>query len=399
VATLKIMVVFGTRPEAIKMAPVISQLQNLEEFRTCVVLTAQHRSMLDQVLDIFHIEPDYDLNIMQPGQSLTEITRRALVGLEELMRSENPDMVLVQGDTTTAFVGGLAAFYHQTPIGHIEAGLRTRDKYNPYPEEINRHFLDVLADLCFAPTLTAKEALLAEGIPERRIMVTGNTVIDALMKVVAQVHDFTEPALRRIVFDSSFKSLLVTAHRRESLGASLESICYALRDLLTIRQDLQLVFPVHLNPKVRKTVWSILGDVERAWLTDPLDYINFVHLMNCVDLILTDSGGIQEEAPAMRKPALVIREATERPEIIEAGGARLVGTARADIVAAVLQLLDNPDEYARMKNAVNPYGDGYAAHRVVEAIRHFFGLSSNPPLPFHTDLQLLMRDANQDNRI
>lgn len=386
----KIMVIFGTRPEAIKMAPVIRQLENHgHELKTCIVVTAQHRSMLDQVLEIFHIKPDYDLDIILPGQSLTEITVRALVGLEGLMRCENPDLVLVQGDTTTAFVGGLAAFYRQTPIGHIEAGLRTRDKYTPYPEEINRHFLDVLADLCFAPTLTAKEALLAEGIPESRILVTGNTVIDALLTTVAQAHQFTVPALQHINFGPPHRTLLVTAHRRESLGVPLENICLALRDLLIAREELQVVFPVHLNPRVREAVWSILGDMQRAWLVDPLDYLDFVHLMRCADVIVTDSGGVQEEAPVLGKPVLVIRMTTERPEAIKAGTARLVGTARQDIVAAVSQLLDDPDEYARMKQAINPYGDGHAAKRIVDAIRHFFGLLATRPLPFQAERSLV----------
>jgi UDP-N-acetylglucosamine 2-epimerase (non-hydrolysing) len=386
----KVMLIFGTRPEAIKMAPVIRQLQNhCHELQTCIVVTAQHRSMLDQVLEIFHIKPDHDLDIMLPDQSLTETTVRALSGLEDLIQCENPDLVLVQGDTTTAFVGSLAAFYHQIPVGHIEAGLRTRDKYNPYPEEINRHFIDVLADLCFAPTLTAKEALLAEGIPESRILVTGNTVIDALLTAVAQAHQFTAPALQRIHFGPPHRTLLVTAHRRENLGVPLEGICLALRDLLVARGDLQVVFPVHLNPKVRKTVWSILDGMERAWLVDPLDYLDFVYLMKCADVILTDSGGVQEEAPALGKPVLVIRATTERPEAIEAGTARLAGTARQDIVAAVSQLLDDPAEYARMKHAINPYGDGHAAERTVDAIRHFFGLLPTHPLPFQAGLRLL----------
>lgn len=383
----KVMVIFGTRPEAIKMAPVLRRLQHYRhEIKTCIVVTAQHRRMLDQVLEIFDIKPDHDLDIMLPGQSLTEITVRALVGLESLMRSANPDLVLVQGDTTSAFVGGLASFYRQIPIGHIEAGLRTRDKYNPYPEEINRHFLDVLADLCFAPTLTAKGALLAEGTPEERIVVTGNTVIDALLTALAQAHHFTERTLQKMDFCPPLKTLLVTAHRRESLGAPLKGICHALRDLLISREDLQVVFPVHLNPRVRKTVWSILGDAERACLLDPVDYLDFVHLMTRADVILTDSGGVQEEAPALNKPVLVIRATTERPEAIEAGTARLVGTARQDIVAAVSQLLDEPAEYASMQQAINPYGDGHAAKRIVDAIRHFFGFLATRPQPFQADV-------------
>jgi UDP-N-acetylglucosamine 2-epimerase (non-hydrolysing) len=375
----KVMIIFGTRPEAVKMAPVVGLLRQLgDEVETCVVVTAQHRAMLDQVLEVFQIEPDHDLDIMLPGQSLTEVTVRALSGLERIMRAEKPDLVLVQGDTTTAFVGGLAAFYQQIPVAHIEAGLRTRDKYDPYPEEINRQFLDVMADMCFAPTPTARQALLAEGIPESRILVTGNTVIDALLTVVDRVEQLARPAPGLIDLSCSLRTLLVTAHRRENLGAPLADICLALRDLLAARDDLQIIFPVHLNPKVRETVWATLGDMERARLIDPLDYLDFVQIMKHADLIVTDSGGVQEEAPALGKPVLVIRSTTERPEAIEAGTARLVGTARRDIVAAVSQLLDDPSEYARMQHAINPYGDGHAAERIVDAIRHFLGLSVAP---------------------
>ncbi len=386
----KIMVIFGTRPEAIKMAPVIARLRQCSaELDTCVVVTAQHRQMLDQVLDTFSIEPDHDLDIMQPGQSLSEITVRTLTRLECVLRSESPNLVIVQGDTTTAFAGGLAAFYHQVSIAHVEAGLRTRDKYNPYPEEINRQLVDVLADLCYAPTLTAKEALLTEGVPETRILVTGNTVIDALLAVIARNHEFTIPALRQIDFGLPHQTLLVTAHRRESHGAPLEEICYALRDLLIARKNLQLIFPVHLNPKVRDAAYSILGDMKSALLIEPLGYLDFVHLMRRVDIIVTDSGGMQEEAPALGKPVLVIRETTERPEAIAAGTARLVGTRRHSIVAAVSCLLDDSTEYARMKHSTNPYGDGRAAQRIVDSIRHFFGLTPARPVPFVQSIRSL----------
>ncbi len=392
---LKVLVMFGTRPEAIKMAPVISHLRHYREtIQTCVVVTAQHRSMLDQVLEVFDIEPDYDLDIMRPRQSLTEITVRTLVALENLLGSEKPDLVLVQGDTTTAFVGALAAFYKQIPIGHVEAGLRTRDKYNPYPEEVNRHLLDVLADLCFAPTGTAREALLAEGVPESRILVTGNTVIDALLTTSGREHRFMNPALQHLDFGPPWTTLLVTAHRRESLGGPLEAICRALGDLLAARPTLQLIFPVHLNPKVRETVSSILGGVDRAWLIDPLDYLDFTHLMRCVDLVVTDSGGVQEEAPALGKPVLVIRTTTERPEAIEAGTARLVGTGRESIVSAVSRLLDDPIEYDRMRHAINPYGDGLAAERIVASVRHFFGLTRIRPRPFQPDRSRAQRRAD-----
>jgi UDP-N-acetylglucosamine 2-epimerase (non-hydrolysing) len=296
-------------------------------------------------------------------------------------------MVLVQGDTTTALAGGLAAFYRQVSVGHVEAGLRTHDKYNPFPEEMNRRLLDALADICFAHTETAKRALLSEGVSSDRIFVSGNTVIDALQIAVAQDHEFSAPALRQIPFGSGRTTLLVTAHRRESLGNPLTEICHGLKDLLMARHDLQVVFPVHLNPKVRETVWSILGNVERAYLLDPLDYLDFVHLMNACDLLVTDSGGIQEEAPALGKPVLVIRETTERPEALVAGTARLVGTSRQGIVTAVLTLLNRPMEYARMCQAANPFGDGEAAIRIVDSVRHIFGLTAAPPVPFASKVQ------------
>ena len=383
----KIMTVFGTRPEAIKMAPVVAELRKRpSEFRTCVVVTAQHRSMLDQVLDIFQIQPDYDLDIMRSRQSLAAITVRALTGLDRILRREKPDLVLVQGDTTTSFVGALAAFYRKIPVGHVEAGLRTGDKYNPFPEEINRCLVDVFADLCFAPTLTARNALLSAGTLESRIFVTGNTVIDALQAAVHKACGFAQPALRQLRFRPPRRTLLVTAHRRESFGPPMEAICRALRVLLTTRKDLQVVFPVHLNPNVRNTVSSLLGDVERAWLTDPLDYLDFVQLMQAADLILTDSGGVQEEAPALGKPVLVCRETTERPEAVAAGTSRLVGTDSRHLVAAVSQLLDDPVEYSRMAHAANPYGDGHAAERVVGCLRYFLGLTPAQPAPFQSSL-------------
>lgn len=383
------------------MAPILLELGRHSNIRSSVVVTAQHRSMLDQVLNVFDINPDHDLDIMQRGQSLTDITVRALESLERIIRLEKPDMVLVQGDTTTAFIGGLAAFYHQIPVGHVEAGLRTRDKYNPFPEEINRRFLGVLADLCFAPTNTARRALLAEGTPEERILVTGNTVIDALLMALDQEHEFTMPALQQIEFGLPHKTLLVTAHRRESHGEPLENICLDLRDLLQARDDLQLVFPVHLNPRVRETSFSILGDLKRAFLVEPLEYPDFIHLMKRADIIVTDSGGVQEEAPALGKPVLVIRATTERPEAIEAGTARLIGTERYSIVSAVSQLLDDPAEYARMQHAANPYGDGYAAQRIVDTVCHFFGLLPARPVPFtpnRSASSLLPESGSGENR-
>jgi len=365
------------------MVPVIACLKQYPaELDTCIVVTAQHRQMLDQVLDVFGVFPDHDLDTMQPRQSLTEITVRTLARLEPVFDSESPDLVVVQGDTTTAFAGGLSAFYHQLPVAHVEAGLRTRNKYSPYPEEMNRQLVDVLADLCYAPTLTAEAALLAEGIPEARILVTGNTVIDALLMAIAREHEFTAPALRQISFGPPHQTLVVTAHRRESHGAPLEQVCLALRDLLRSREELQLVFPVHLNPSVHDTVYSILGGVRGALLINPLGYLDFVHLMKCADIIVTDSGGIQEEAPALGKPVLVTRETTERPEGIAAGTARLVGTNRYGVVEAVSRLLDDSEEYARMKHAINPYGDGHAAQRVADSVRHYLGLSLAHPASF-----------------
>jgi UDP-N-acetylglucosamine 2-epimerase (non-hydrolysing) len=379
----KVAAIFGTRPEAIKMAPVIEALRrHAAEIETRVVVTAQHRSMLDQVLGVFRIVPDRDLDIMEPGHSLARITVRVIEGVEALIREESPDLVLVQGDTTSAFAAGLAAFYRRVAVGHVEAGLRTGDKYSPYPEEINRRLLDAFSDLCFAPTETARAALLAEGIADSRILVSGNTVIDALLDVAARRHRFAEAALRQLEPGGSQRILLVTTHRRESFGTGLESICHALGDLLRRWPDLRVVFPVHLNPSVRQAVFSILDGVERVLLTDPLDYLDFVHLMKSCHLILTDSGGVQEEAPSLGKPVLVAREVTERPEAVAAGAARLVGTGRQGIVEAASLLLGDAAEYARMSRAINPYGDGRAAPRIVDAIRHSFGLLARPPEPF-----------------
>ncbi len=380
---VKVLAIFGTRPETIKMGPVIHKLQRYgREIETRVVVTGQHRSMLDQILEIFEIRPDYDLDIMRDNQSLTDITVRSLRGLESVLQIEDYDLVMVQGDTTTAFVGALAAFYRRIPIAHIEAGLRTRNKYNPYPEEINRHFIDVLADLCFAPTAVSKNALLAERVDPGRILVTGNTVIDALLTTVKDDYKFQTPILRTIDFSQKRHTLLVTVHRRENHGAPLKDICEALKQLLVTRSDLQLVLPVHLNPNVYHTVHAALNGLEHVYLTKPLDYPDFVNLMARAHIILTDSGGVQEEAPSLGKPVLVMRETTERPEAVSAGTARLVGTATADIVATVNQLLDEPEAYQQMAQAVNPYGDGQAAERTVQAIRHYFNLTDTKPDEF-----------------
>ncbi len=380
---VKILAIFGTRPEAIKMGPVIHSLQAYkDEIETHVVVTGQHRSMLDQILEIFEIKPDYDLDIMRPNQTLTDITVRALRGLEDILKDSDYKLVMVQGDTSTAFIGGLAAFYQRIAVAHVEAGLRTRNKYNPYPEEVNRHFLDVLADLCFAPTQLSKDALLAEQVAPERILITGNTVIDALLTTVKDDYQFQTPALQTIGFNQERKTILVTVHRRENHGEPLRDICAALKELLSTRQDIQLVLPVHLNPNVYHTVHNTLGNLEHVHLTEPLDYPDFVNMMARAHLILTDSGGVQEEAPSLAKPVLVMRETTERPEAISAGAARLIGTTKADIIEAVNELLDDSTVYEGMAQAINPYGDGQASERTIQAIRRYLGLTEVKPAEF-----------------
>ncbi|MBI4278089.1 MAG: UDP-N-acetylglucosamine 2-epimerase (non-hydrolyzing) [Armatimonadetes bacterium] len=380
-APLAIMTVFGTRPEAVKMAPVIQALRARPgEFRPITVVTAQHREMLDQVLRLFHIMPDHDLNVMQPEQSLAEITVRALEGLDRVLREVRPALVLVQGDASSTFVGALAAFYHSLPIGHIEAGLRTSNKYHPFPEEMNRRMTTSLADLHFAPTAWARDNLLREAIPRDAIYVTGNTVIDALRQVAAAGPFPPEAGLP----DLDGRFLLVETHRRENWGDPQRQICLALRDLLDRFADLRLIFSVHRNPVVRRVVYGVMEGHPRALLMEPPDYGPFVQLMTRATLILTDSGGIQEEAPALGTPVLVLRQTTERPEGVAAGTVRLVGTDRERIVVEVSHLLTDQDAYRRMATAVNPYGDGQASRRIVEAIRYFFGRSSTRPEEFGT---------------
>lgn len=364
---VKVIVSFGTRPEAIKLAPVIKELQSRPgEFRTRVVVTAQHRGMLDQVLDVFDIVPDHDLDVMREGQTLTDVTTRVLAGIESVLAAERPDIVLVQGDTTSAFVSALAAYYQRVAVGHVEAGLRTEDKYSPYPEEMNRRLVAVLADLHFPPTERARENLLREGVPAERIHVTGNTVIDALHLALVSRKPWSVPALERLHPDS--RLLLVTAHRRESFGPGFKRICEALARIVDRNPEAEVIYPVHLNPNVRGPVMSILGNHSRIHLVEPLEYLPFVRLMERAHIILTDSGGIQEEAPGLGKPVLVLREKTERPEAIEAGTARLVGTDVDRIVGQTELLLREDDEYTRMAKAVNPFGDGKAAARIVSAV-------------------------------
>ncbi len=363
----KVLVVFGTRPEAIKLAPVVLELRARAEFEVRVCVTAQHRQMLDQVLETFAIRPDNDLGIMQPGQDLFDVTARCLTGLRPVFEKERPTWVVVEGDTTTVFAAALAAFYLDIGVAHVEAGLRTGDKRRPFPEEINRRLASHIADLHFAPTESARRNLRNEGIPEQSIHVTGNTVVDALLYIREKFrgHWPAPPGLRPLA--EGKRLVLVTGHRRESFGAGFERICQALRRIAE-RPDVEVVYPVHLNPNVQKPVFSILGNLPNVQLIEPVSYVPFVGLMESAYLILTDSGGIQEEAPSLGKPVLVMREVTERPEAVEAGTVKLVGTDVERIVNGVNELLDDPAVYQRMSRAHNPYGDGQAARRIADIL-------------------------------
>ncbi|WP_312702026.1 non-hydrolyzing UDP-N-acetylglucosamine 2-epimerase [Sedimentibacter sp.] len=369
---IKVLVIFGTRPEAVKMAPIIKSLKNDEEyFDTKICVTAQHREMLDQVLRIFEIKPDYDLNIFKSGQTLTEITCRALMGLEGVIEDFKPDIVLVQGDTSTVFSGALAAFYHQVKIGHVEAGLRSGNMYSPYPEEANRKLTGIITDFHFAPTETSKENLLNEGYDEEKLYVTGNTSIDALKWVIDKDYKFEDEILNNIDFENK-KVILLTAHRRENIGEPMENIFSALRDVLQKNPDAEVIYPMHLNPKVREIAREVFKDTKGVYLIEPLDYLPFTNLMSKCYMVVTDSGGVQEEAPSLGKPVLVVRRETERPEGVEAGTARLVGTERDVIFDEADKLLNDDTEYKKMANAVNPYGDGSAAEHIVKAIKEAF---------------------------
>lgn len=367
----RILTIFGTRPEAIKMAPIIELLDRHPGIESKICVTAQQRQMLDQVLELFSIKPDYDLNMMQAGQSLTDITTRVLVGLEKVIADCNPDIILVHGDTSTAFAAALAAFYKRIPVGHVEAGLRTGDIYSPWPEEMNRRLVGAIARWHFAPTNKAAENLRAEGVAVDRVWATGNTVIDALLTVAEGLRankEFREELEARFGFLSSGRRLLlVTGHRRENFGDGFEEICKALLGL-GARDDIEIVYPVHLNPNVREPVQRLLGGHPRIHLIEPLDYRPFVYLMDRSHIILTDSGGIQEEAPSLGKPVLVMRQTTERPEAVEAGTVRLVGTDRQRIESETNLLLDSEDHYLSMSRAHNPYGNGRAAERIVEIL-------------------------------
>lgn len=379
---LKVMTVFGTRPEAIKMAPVVLELKkHPEEIQTIVAVTAQHRQMLDQVLRLFEIDTDYDLDIMSQGQTLYDITTRSLIGLRDVMEKEKPDLVLVHGDTTTTFAGALAAYYQQIPVGHVEAGLRTGNIYSPFPEEMNRKLTGSIAAIHFSPTETAKENLIQENVDKNNIFITGNTVIDALMTTVDEGYDFEDEELRRVDF-RNHRIILLTTHRRENLGEPMRHIYKALRQIIEEIPDTEIVFPVHRNPLVRKVVEEELAGVDRIHLIDPLEYEPFANLMHHSYLVLTDSGGIQEEAPSLGKPVLVLRDTTERPEAVKAGTVRLIGTDRDVVYDETKRLLTDVEAYKEMSNAVNPYGDGMAAKRIVQAILYAYGKKAEKPDEF-----------------
>jgi len=361
---MRILSIFGTRPEAIKMAPVVKELEKYPgRIRSIVCVTAQHRQMLDQVLSLFDVNPDIDLNLMEENQTPASLTANAITSLTEVITQVKPDLVLMQGDTTTAMVAALASFYQKIPVGHVEAGLRTRHRYSPFPEEINRRIISVLATYNFAPTQTAVNALLSEGIPEESIYLTGNTVVDALLMTVKRDYH-----LDLGLSLNSTKLILVTAHRRENFGRPFENICAALREIARRNPEVEIVYPVHLNPNVQEPVYRILSNQDRICLIAPLEYEKFVHLINCSYLILTDSGGIQEEAPVLGKPVLVMRRETERPEAVEAGAVKVVGTDSELIIAETERLLYDREEYNKMSRAISPYGDGHAAERIVQII-------------------------------
>ncbi len=360
---IKVMTIFGTRPEAIKMAPLVKELERRKEIESVVCVTAQHREMLDQVLTVFDIKPDYDLNIMKQGQTLSEITSRVLLGLEEVINKENPNIILVHGDTTTTFAGALAAFYNKIDIGHVEAGLRTWDKYSPFPEEMNRQMVDRMTDIFFAPTEVSKNNLLSENIPKEKIYVTGNTAIDAMKTTIKENYN-------NEIFDwlGNDKLILLTAHRRENLGQPMRHIFRAVKRIVEEYPNVKVVYPIHLNPKVREVANEVFKGINQVRLIEPLEVIDFHNFQNKSYIILTDSGGIQEEAPSLGKPVLVLRDTTERPEGITAGTLKLVGTDEETIYIETKKLLDDKNEYNKMSHASNPYGDGFASKYIVDAI-------------------------------
>lgn len=377
---IKVMTVFGTRPEAIKMAPLVHALEQCENTESIVCVTAQHRQMLDQVLDIFKITPDYDLDIMEPRQTLATITEKSLRGLDSVLDEAKPDIVLVHGDTSTTFAGALAAFYHKVPVGHVEAGLRTFDKYSPFPEEMNRKLTGQIATLHFAPTLRNENNLAAEGIREN-VYVCGNTVVDAIHLTVRPDYVFRDEELQKLDFEHN-RVVLVTAHRRENYGEPLENICRAIARLSERYPDVHFVYPVHLSPYVRETAQKFLGDNERIHLIAPLAVDEMHNLMARCYLVMTDSGGLQEEAPGLGKPVLVLRRETERPEAIEAGTVKLAGVDEEQIFSMACELFDSRQAYDAMAHAVNPYGDGKTSQRIVQAIEQYFGRRADKPARF-----------------
>ena len=373
---LRIMSVFGTRPEAIKMCPLVKELASHSEIESLCCVTAQHRQMLDSVLEVFDLKPDYDLNIMTPRQTLSTITSKCLTGMDEAIEALKPDMILVHGDTSTTFAGALSAFYHQVPVGHVEAGLRTYDKYSPFPEEMNRKLVSAIADLYFCPTVNNKNNLLKEGITDG-LFVTGNTVIDALKTTVREDYVFSTEELNHLPYGEK-KVLLVTCHRRENYGEPMKNIMLALRQIAEQNEDVELVYPVHLSPVVREAVDKYLRGAPRVHLIDPLPADEMHNLMARSYLVLTDSGGLQEEAPALGKPVLVMRRETERPEAVEAGTVKLCGVVQDDIVTMAERLIHEPEAYRKMAHAVNPYGDGHACERIAQAILWHFGRGEKP---------------------
>ena len=373
----KIAVIFGTRPDTIKQAPIILQLQKEKKhFQVLTIATAQHRSMLDQVLEVFGITPDYDLNIMQPKQSLATLTKNIITAVDDVLVKESPDMVLVQGDTTTTSIGSLAAFYRQIPVGHVEAGLRTNDRMNPFPEEINRRLTGCIANLHFAPTATARKALLKENVDPKTIFVTGNTVIDALKIAVNKKHTFAVDVLNALTAEKK-RIVLLTMHRRENWRDPMRGACEAVKKLALQYPNVNFIFPVHLNPIVREVVYPILESLTNVYLIEPLDYLDFVNLLAASSLVITDSGGVQEEGPALGKPILVLRTVTERPEAVRYGTVKLVGLDTNKIFTSARRLLDDKAAYRKMAAAVNPYGDGKAAARTVAIIKNYFGISKH----------------------
>ena len=376
---IKVMTVFGTRPEAIKMAPLVLELQKQSQrFEEITTVSAQHREMLDQVLDIFHIKPDYDLNIMHARQTLTDITSNVLINLDKILKEAKPDIVLVHGDTTTTFAASVAAFYNQIPIGHVEAGLRTWEKYSPYPEEMNRQMTDAMTDLYFAPTNQSKANLLKENHKEDNIYITGNTAIDALKQTVDK--EYHHDILDKVSPDN--KLILLTMHRRENQGEPMRRVFKVIREVVESREDVEVIYPVHLSPAVQEAAKEILGNTERIHLISPLDVVDFHNLAARSYFIMTDSGGVQEEAPSLGKPVLVLRDKTERPEGVEAGTLKLVGTESEKVKEEMEELLDNDAEYQRMAQAKNPYGDGKASERILDAIAYYFGVTDKKPIEF-----------------